>query len=95
MIAFGGVPINRHDRRNAVAALDSTMNSARSFDTITVAPEGTRSKSGQLLPFKKGPFDLWEQMQVPIVPLVIFGAFDLFPPGFVSNTTCHGLYLCF
>lgn len=42
----------------------------------------TRSKSGQLTHFKKGAFHLWEQLQgAPIVPLVIYGAYDLFPPG--------------
>lgn len=52
---------------------------------IVIAPEGTRSKSGQLLPFKKGPFYMWEQLQSPIVPLVFMGTYDLYPVGTTVN----------
>jgi len=41
-----------------------------------------------LIEFKKGPFHIWEQLdKAPIVPLLIFGAFDLFPPGEVVTLT--------
>lgn len=60
----------------------TTAADTRSFgDTLAIAPEGTRSTTGQLLQFKKGPFHIWEEFQTPIVPIVTFGAFDLYPPG--------------
>ena len=46
---------------------------------------GTRSKTGQLLEFKKGPFHPWDHLRVPVVPLVIFGAYELYPPGHQMN----------
>ena len=49
-------------------------------DCVCIAPEGTRSKSGQIQEFKRGPFYMWEELQCPIVPIVIYGAFDLHPP---------------
>ena len=55
-------------------------------DCVLIAPEGTRSTTGQLLPFKKGPFYIWEDLHVPIVPLVVFGAFELFPRGQSMNS---------
>ena len=78
LFAFGAVPVNRKNRAAAVTSL----NIAASSDAcITIAPEGTRSTTGQLLAFKKGPFHMWEQLQVPIVPIVIMGAFEMQPPG--------------
>eukprot|EP01041_Mallomonas_annulata_P013798 gene13798-29341_t len=80
LTAFGGVPVNRHKRENAVTSLNIAVENLKPYDSLVIAPEGTRSKTGQLLPFKKGPFYLWEELQSPIVPIVIFGAFDLYPP---------------
>lgn len=73
--------IDRNDKTQAISALSAAAASARSGDCVAVAPEGTRSKSGQLLPFKKGPFYLWESLQVAVIPVVIYGAYELYPPG--------------
>mmetsp|Transcript_22568 Transcript_22568/g.32993 ORF Transcript_22568/g.32993 Transcript_22568/m.32993 type:complete len:412 (+) Transcript_22568:111-1346(+) len=78
LFAYGGVPV---DRKNRAAAVISLEIAASSGNCITIAPEGTRSLTGQLLPFKKGAFHMWEQLQVPILPIVIVGAHDLLPPG--------------
>jgi 1-acyl-sn-glycerol-3-phosphate acyltransferase len=79
---FGGIPVDRSDRSAAVLALQSATESAKAGGgCVVIAPEGTRSKSGQLLPFKKGPFYIWDELQSPIVPLVITGAYELCPPG--------------
>lgn len=40
---------------------------------ITSFPEGTRSRTGRMLPFKKGPFYLAQQTCAPIVPISIHG----------------------
>lgn len=80
-MAFGGVPIDRSNRNQAVGAIQDAANAADEGQCVSIAPEGTRSKSGNITAFKKGAFYLWEQLQTPIVPLVIFGAFDLFPPA--------------
>eukprot|EP01038_Epipyxis_sp_PR26KG_P009184 gene9184-12388_t len=81
LLAFGGIPVNRGSRDQAVLALGHAAASASKGDCIAIAPEGTRSKTGQILPFKKGPFYLWEQLKTPIIPVVILGAYDLYPPG--------------
>jgi hypothetical protein len=81
LLAFGGVPINRKDRDQAVKAIDKVASSNLAGDCVAVSPEGTRSTTGNILPFKKGPFYLWEQLKTPIIPLVIIGAYDLYPPG--------------
>lgn len=87
-LAFGGVPVDRGNRERAVNALQRASAAARGGRcTIVVAPEGTRSTTGQLLPFKKGTFHMWEQLKVPIVPVVLYGAYELYPVGsWVNNT---------
>lgn len=81
LLAFGGLPINRKDRDQAVNALSGAASSAYVGDCVCVSPEGTRSLSGHILPFKKGPFYMWEQLKTPIIPIVFVGAYDLYPPG--------------
>jgi hypothetical protein len=78
-VSFGGVPIDRSNREQAVRAIQAAISSAQAGDCLAIAPEGTRSLSGQILPFKKGTFYMWEQLKTPIIPLVIYGAYDLFP----------------
>ena len=94
LLAFGGVPIDRKNRDQAVRAITKAAKSAKIGDCLAVAPEGTRSKSGQLLPFKKGPFYLWQQLNTPIIPMVIYGAYELYPPG-KNITMCGKVYVEF
>lgn len=81
---IGCVPVDRNDRNQAICALSRAAASATGSDAgdcIAIAPEGTRSKTGHLSTFKKGPFHIYEQLQIPIVPTVIIGAFDIWPPS--------------
>lgn len=86
LFAFGGLPVDRSNREQAVKALSDSVAAARTGEAIAISPEGSRSKTGMLLPFKKGPFYIWEQLKAPLVPMVITGAFDLYPPGSQMNT---------
>ena len=49
--------------------------------SVAIAPEGTRTVSPKLAPFKKGAFHLAMQAGVPIVPIVIHNAIDVAPKG--------------
>lgn len=49
--------------------------------SIIVYPEGTRSKTGELGPFKKGAFVIAVQTGLPIVPVAISGTNAIWPPG--------------
>lgn len=48
---------------------------------ITSFVEGTRSRDGRLLPFKKGPFYLAMETGAPVVPVTIRGTEKLMPKG--------------
>lgn len=69
------------DRGNSARAR-RTMNTtaarmARRRLTVFLGPEGTRGKTGDLLPFKKGTLRLALVSRAPIVPMLIDGAYEL------------------
>jgi len=46
---------------------------------VVIFPEGARTRDGKLLPFKKGFAILSKELNIPIVPVVIKGAFESLP----------------
>jgi 1-acyl-sn-glycerol-3-phosphate acyltransferase len=69
----GFVPIDRSDREQAMKAIASGAESLRAGNSFLIFPEGTRSRTGDLLPFKKGGFIMAIEAQAPIVPVAISG----------------------
>ena len=66
--------IDRSDSSKAVEGLAPVTDLLRRGVSVLVAPEGTRSATGQLGQFKKGPFRMAMAAGVPIVPIVIRNA---------------------
>lgn len=69
--------VDRSDSRQALKALEPAVNALRNGKSLAIAPEGTRSPTAKLLPFKKGAFHVAMQARVPIVPIVIRNAGEL------------------
>jgi 1-acyl-sn-glycerol-3-phosphate acyltransferase len=69
----GFVSVDRADRDRAVASISKGAESLREGNTFLIFPEGTRSRTGDLLPFKKGGFIMAIEAQAPIVPVAIQG----------------------
>lgn len=75
------VPVDRKNRDAAIEAVRAAAEVVKSGIHMTVYVEGQRSRDGKLLPFKKGPFYLAEECQVPVVPITIQGTHYLMPKG--------------
>ena len=71
----GGIPVYRNSKNDLVDQIVQKFNSSESF-ILGIAPEGTRSKTGKLLDFKKGPFHLAKNTKTTIVPIGLLGAFS-------------------
>ena len=69
----GFVPIERNDRESAMRSIAMGAESLKAGNSFLIFPEGTRSRSGHLLPFKKGGFIMAIEAQVPVVPVAISG----------------------
>lgn len=81
LLAARHIRINRQSRSAAFAAYDEAAKSVQAGISAIVFPEGTRSPDGKLTAFKKGPFVLAIAAGVPVVPILIEGAFELMPGG--------------
>ena len=69
----GFVPVDRSDPEKAKASISRGAASLRAGNSFLIFPEGTRSRTGQLLPFKKGGFIMAIEAQAPIVPVAVRG----------------------
>src|SRR6516164_3256231 len=78
--------VDRHDHDQAVRALGPAVQKLRDGISLVIAPEGTRSPTPALGPFKKGAFHVAMQAGVPIVPIVIRNSGELMWRG---ATTIH------
>lgn len=78
--AHGTIFVDRA-RAGQTDCLHQARTALRSGKSLVIAPEGTRSATGELLEFKHGAFYLARKMQVPIVPLVLHNVADALPKG--------------
>lgn len=73
------VPVDRGNRDAGIAAVRAAEEVIRQGVSMTIFVEGKRSFDGKLLPFKKGPFYLATECQVPVVPVSIAGTHFILP----------------
>jgi len=79
------VPVDRDGRvESAKQSVEKATQVMESGLHITSFVEGTRSRDGRLLPFKKGPFYLATETESPVVPISIWGTESMMKKGSVS-----------
>ena len=69
----GFIPIDRRNKEAAMRSIEAGARSIRAGNSFLIFPEGTRSKTEALLPFKKGGFIMAIKAQAPVVPVAIQG----------------------
>ncbi|MDO8680390.1 MAG: lysophospholipid acyltransferase family protein [Acidobacteriota bacterium] len=91
MLAGGFVPVERDRREASMVSIDRAAASIQAGNSFLIFPEGTRSRTSELLPFKKGGFIMAIKAQAPIVPVAISGGRDAMRKGswFVRPVMCR------
>jgi 1-acyl-sn-glycerol-3-phosphate acyltransferase len=91
----GMIYIDRSNTEAAVNSLEKAKTKVTNGSSVTFFPEGTRSRDGALLPFKKGAFKMALDLGLPILPVTIHGTrwilprdtLDVFPGN--AHMTVH------
>lgn len=75
------IMVDRSKGTEAMKSLDRAANDVRSGGQVLLFAEGTRTRDGKLLPFKRGAFSLAAKSGVPLVPVTINGSYRILPKG--------------
>lgn len=79
MSLAGDIPIRRGVGPSALEAIEQCKVVLRRHVSVMIFPEGTRSATGRMLPFKDGAFRLAIEAGVPVLPLVVAGTGTALP----------------
>jgi 1-acyl-sn-glycerol-3-phosphate acyltransferase len=75
------VPVDRADKEAAAESVDTAIKYLKEGLSFLVYPEGTRSRDGHLMPFKKGTFVMAIRAGVSVVPISLVGTQRLMRKG--------------
>jgi putative phosphoserine phosphatase/1-acylglycerol-3-phosphate O-acyltransferase len=78
--AHGTIFVDR-SRGDQVGCFKQAKRALDSGKSLVIAPEGTRSATGELLEFKQGAFFIARKLRVPIIPVVLHNVSDALPKG--------------
>jgi len=90
MVLVNCLFLDRSDMRAGMKMVLDGIDSIKQGYSIFIAPEGTRNRGDELLPFKEGSFKMAEKTGCPIIPVAISGTDDVFENSFpwIKKATC-------
>lgn len=68
------IPIQRERARKSMKSIEAAVHAFQTGDSVVIFPEGTRSRDGRLMEFRRGAFHLAARAKKPIVPVAIIDA---------------------
>jgi 1-acyl-sn-glycerol-3-phosphate acyltransferase len=77
----GFIPVDRRNRDSSLRSIEAGARSIQAGNSFLIFPEGTRSRTDDLLPFKKGGFHMAILAGAPVVPVAIRGGRDAMRRG--------------
>ncbi|CAA9297764.1 MAG: Acyl-CoA:1-acyl-sn-glycerol-3-phosphate acyltransferase [uncultured Gemmatimonadetes bacterium] len=77
----GDIAVRRGEARSRAEALEECRDRLSKGVSVMIMPEGTRSATGELQPFRDGAFRLAVEMGCPILPIAVAGTRDAIPKG--------------
>jgi 1-acyl-sn-glycerol-3-phosphate acyltransferase len=83
---WGCIPIQRNNLKSAISSLETARKTLIAGMSIAVLPEGHRTLTGKMAPFKKGPFHLAKGAKADILPFGIKGLFNFHGKGNLDLT---------
>lgn len=83
---LGCIFVDRSNHDAAVRSIESAKEKLSRKSSVLFFAEGTRSRDGQVMPFKKGAFIFAMETGIPILPVTIKNSMDILPPDTVDLT---------
>jgi len=80
----GHIFIDRSSPRHALESLEEARNKLTGGTSVVIFPEGTRSRSEKMKPFKRGAFKLALDLKLPILPVTIVNSWRIKRRGFIN-----------
>lgn len=83
----GYIFVDKSGPKKIKETIDRARTILQGGTSLVVFPEGSRTFNGKMIAFRKGAFQLADQLQMPVVPLTITGSFEVYPrthKGFVN-----------
>ncbi|HEY1065755.1 MAG TPA: lysophospholipid acyltransferase family protein, partial [Pirellulales bacterium] len=79
LVLLNSIPVDREGM--GFGGLKETLRRLQAGNMVLIFPEGERSRSGEVLPIKPGFSALAKRAGVPLIPMAIDGAFEVWPRG--------------